>query len=260
MKFNATKKTKLGYSLISLLAIITLSLFFSIDSIPQDIKYHLFADSQRYFNLPNTFNVISNIPFFLVGIFALWQLTTHDKNKLNIVVENYPAYFILFLGTMLIGIGSGYYHLNPNNNSLVWDRLPMTLSFMALYSIIIGEFISIKLGRILLLPLLFLGLASVLYWWYTETQGIGDLRFYAVVQFFPMLTIPIMLLCFSCSTIKPSRYWFLILCYFMAKLFEFYDQQIYDFLTIISGHSIKHLLPALGLCVLAKSYIKNASD
>ena len=41
----------------------------------------------------------------------------------------------------------------------------------------------------LLGPLLLAGLGSVVYWHWTELRGVGDLRPYAAVQFFPILTI-----------------------------------------------------------------------
>ena len=113
------------------------------------------------------------------------------KQPLNILSNNKHSYLFLFLGSILVGLGSGYYHISPNNETLVWDRIPMTVAFMALYSIIISEFVSVKAGRLLLFPLIIIGVCSVIYWQFTEVSGAGDLRFYAVVQFFPILTIPI---------------------------------------------------------------------
>ncbi len=49
-----------------------------------------------------------------------------------------------------MGVGSGYYHLSPSNATLVWDRIPMSIAIMALLSIVIGEYMSIRLGAILL--------------------------------------------------------------------------------------------------------------
>ena len=46
---------------------------------------------------------------------------------------------MLFLGIALTGFGSSYYHWDPNDRTLFWDRLPMALSFMAILAIVIGE-------------------------------------------------------------------------------------------------------------------------
>ena len=36
---------------------------------------------------------------------------------------------MFFLGLFLTGFGSGYYHWEPTNDTLVLDRLPMTILF-----------------------------------------------------------------------------------------------------------------------------------
>ena len=61
-------------------------------------------------------------------------------------------YLVFFLGVALTGLGSGYYHLAPDNETLFWDRLPMTIAFMSLISAQIVDRISIRAGLALLLP------------------------------------------------------------------------------------------------------------
>ncbi|MBT3812899.1 MAG: hypothetical protein HOE45_04700 [Gammaproteobacteria bacterium] len=39
---------------------------------------------------------------------------------------------------ILVAAGSSYYHWNPNNQTLVWDRLPMTICFMSLFVALLG--------------------------------------------------------------------------------------------------------------------------
>ena len=156
-----------------------------------------------------------------------------------------------FMGLVLIGLGSGYYHLNPSNSTLVGDRMAITITFMSFLVLIIGESISTKTASRLLFPLIFLGLASVIYWNITENLGIGDLRFYALVQFLPMLLIPLMLLFYgSCLSVR--RWIFtIIMVYGIAKIAEFYDQQIYDLIGF-SGHGLKHIIAAFGAFLFLK--------
>ena len=175
-------------------------------------------------------------------------------NDLIILDEIKSAYILLFLGVVLVSFGSGYYHLRPNNLTLVWDRIPMTIAFMALFSIIICEFISIRVGKALLIPLVLAGIASVTYWHYTEIRGQGDLRFYGIVQFMPVLVIPLILIGFRARFSNVAAYWGLILAYIAAKLFEHFDDQVFYLLGYISGHSIKHIVAALGLYILLTSY------
>lgn len=244
-------KEKIGTSLILFSAIIVFTLLFLMAPISQDPAYHHFSDTAALLAIPNLLNVISNLPFLLVGILGLTQLS---RSNLYITNSNKYAYITLFLGALLVSFGSSYYHLMPNNQTLLWDRLPMTIAFMALFSLILSEFISEKLGRYSLLPLLILGLSSVAYWYLTELDGQGDLRFYAAIQFFPLLAISIILLCFKSCYTKVSAYWWLLMTYLSAKLFEHFDVLIHNSLIVISGHSIKHIAAALGLYILYKAF------
>jgi Ceramidase len=108
--------------------------------IAQDAGYHQFADQRTLLGIPNFWNVISNFPFVVVGAVGLWQFG-RDR-----------ASFVLFLGIFLTGFGSAYYHWNPNNDALFWDRLPMALTFMAILAVAVEERVSAKTGAILLWP------------------------------------------------------------------------------------------------------------
>ena len=189
----------------------------------------------------NALNVLSNLPFVVVGAWGLVFVLRHKA----FVGELSTAYAAFFLGIFLTGFGSGYYHLAPANGTLVWDRLPMTIGFAGLFSVVIGEFVSRRLARRLLLPLLVVGAGSVAYWTITEGRGAGDLRPYAVAQFLPMLLTPF-ILAFRGRGLRTARYfWAVILFYVLAKIAEFYDAEVFSTLRIISGHSLKHLLAAL---------------
>ena len=247
-------KEKLGYSLIILTALLALGAILTQGPIPQDVSYHLFVDTRKIWSIPNFWNVMTSIAFAIVGLLGLYKLRTPGKP--GILDETGTAYTLLFFGTFLVSFGSVYYHLTPDNQTLAWDRLPMTIAFMALFSIIISEFISLRSGRALLLPLILAGILSVVYWHFSEIRGAGDLRFYALVQFYPMLAIPIMLVCFRSRCTHVQAYWWLLLAYVVAKLFEHFDAEVYDLLGFISGHSLKHLTAALGMYVLLVFYQK----
>ena len=249
-----TTRERIGYALIILTAALTAGGILSLGPIPQDVRYHLFVDTREIWSVPNFWNVVTNVPFAIVGLLGLYKLRT--PVKLGILDETGTAYTLLFFGTFLVSFGSSYYHLAPDNQTLVWDRLPMTIAFMALFSIIISEFISLRSGKALLLPLILAGILSVLYWHLSEIRGAGDLRFYALVQFYPMLAIPIMMICFRSSCTHVYAYWWLLLAYIVAKLFEHFDAEVFDVLGFISGHSLKHLTAALGMYVLLVFYQK----
>ena len=252
----STNKEKIGFTLIVLITLMSLLAVFFQDPIAQDTNYHNFRDSKEIFSIQNFWNVLSNLPFLIVGILGLYKVLVTDT--LKIIGDIKIAYSLLFFGVTLIALGSAYYHLWPNNQTLVWDRLPMTIAFMSLFSIIISEFISTRAGKALLLPLIIVGISSVIYWHLSEIQGAGDLRFYALVQFYPMLIIPLILICFNSRCSKAKAYWLLLVAYVVAKALEHFDDEVYNTLGFISGHSIKHIVAALGLYILYISYLRRS--
>jgi hypothetical protein len=252
MSLNRNKKVGLWLvMLITLGAVIGL---LNHGPIPQSLSYHNFADKSVIWGISNFFDVLSNLPFVLVGLLGLYK--TSKNSSINIISENRLSYQVFFIGVALVGMGSGYYHLSPNNTTLVWDRLPMTIAFMALCSIIIGEFTSSRLSSILLVPLVLFGILSVLYWHWTEAAGHGDLRPYVLVQFLPMLTIPVILLCFNSVFNRVSGYWLLLSAYVIAKLFEHFDREILGATDFFSGHSLKHIAAAVGIYILLLSFVR----
>jgi hypothetical protein len=121
----------------------------------------------------------------------------------------------------------------------------MTIGFMSLVAIVICEYFSPQVGKNLTIPLLLLGVASVAYWAYTEGRGVGDLRPYAIVQFLPMLLIPMTITLYRTRSDLGKYVWWMIGFYVAAKVFEQLDVQLYSIGEILSGHSVKHLLASL---------------
>jgi hypothetical protein len=216
--------------------------------IPQDPAYHNFADKRALFGITNFWNVLSNLPFMLIGMLGLTRY--FQKN----ISAPSTAYILFCTGAFFVAFGSSYYHFNPEPLTLVWDRLPMTIAFMAFFSMVLQDRVSEKLGKRILWPLVFAGFSSVGYWYWTELQGAGDLRAYALVQFLPMILIPLILLLYPGKRLKTVWLWMTILAYSLAKITEHLDLVLYNHLTYISGHSIKHLLGSLSiLCVIFAS-------
>ena len=212
------------------------------DPVPQDPLYHVFADQRPMAGIPNFLNVMSNLPFLLIGILG-WR--TIATNEASVTAATRLAWMIFFFGIALTAFGSGYFHLQPDNYTLVWDRLPMTISFMSLVSIIVSEYFAPRLGRQILIPLLLLGAASVAWWAYTESQGAGDLRPYAIVQFLPMLLIPLIIILYNARSDLGRYVWWMIGFYVAAKVAEQLDDNLFALGGAVSGHSLKHLLASL---------------
>jgi ceramidase len=210
------------------------------DPIPQDPRYHDFADARTLIGIRNFANVVSNVPFLVVGMLGLILCVRSAKRRAA------RAWITFFAGVALVCFGSGYYHATPSNTSLVWDRLPMTLAFMGLFVAVVGEHVGASVERYLLAPTLLAGFASIAWWNYTD-----DLRWYVGVQFVPLLLIATVLLLFDPPYTHRRYVWYGLGMYLLAKVAEFYDAEIFERTArIVSGHSLKHLFAAAStLCI-----------
>lgn len=247
-----TAKFNIKQVILLLITIAVIAAAFMHAPVPQDPRFHDFADQRTIMDVPNFWNVASNIPFLVVGMAGIWWFASCGRYS-GFLTANC---LLFFMGILLTGIGSAYYHHAPSNQTLVWDRLPMTISFMAFFSIIIGVYISRRAAAAMLWPLVLTGLLSVAYWHFTENKGHGDLRLYFLVQFLPMLLIPLILLLYRRKG-EPGLYlWLVILAYAVAKVLEAADYSIFGMGQVISGHTLKHffsaLAPALFLWALMK--------
>lgn len=217
---------------------------------PQDLTYHLFADHRIVLGIPNALNVLSNLAFSAAGLAGVRLLLLGDV-EFRDARERWP-WLVFFAGVALTSVGSAWYHLAPSNESLVWDRLPMAVGFMGLFAAVITERIDPRAGIRLLGPMVMLGVAGVIYWFVTERAGVGDLRPYFLVQFYPLVAIPLVLLLFPRVYSLSSA--FLGACgfYLLAKVAEVEDGRILQLGGLVSGHTVKHLLAAIGIGTLVR--------
>jgi predicted membrane channel-forming protein YqfA (hemolysin III family) len=222
---------------------------FLVPRIPQDPKYHLFADTRAIGGIPNFFDVVSNLPFLLAGVWGLVQVFRRKPAAAFREKSEQWPYLVFFLGFMLTCFGSVYYHWAPSNETLVWDRMAMAIVCMGILAATLNDRIGRRAGTFWLGPLLLFGICSVVYWHFTELNGSGDLRPYALVQFFTLGALPLLALLF------PARYthsgWLLAggVAYVIAKGFEVLDRPIFS-LFGISGHTLKHLAASIAaLCI-----------
>ncbi len=203
-------------------AVVTAAFFLFTPPIVQDQSYHAFADGRTIWGIPNFWNVVSNLPFAIVGLLGLWNLRG-------------AADRVLFAGVLLISIGSSYYHLAPSDSRLAWDRLPMTVVFMSILTCVLtGENNSRIRTRVLAMLVAF-GIASVVWWRWT-----GDLRPYVLVQFGSLLLLVAALRFVRGGGLLAP----VVVFYALAKAAEFWDYDIFA-AAPLSGHTAKHVLSGL---------------
>jgi len=228
----------------ALIAVFAVYLF---PAIPQNDAYHDFADTRAFFGVPNFLNVASNVFFLFVGLTGICCVLCRTTVRRSFVDPRERwLYCAFFMGVTLTAFGSSWYHLHPNDRTLVWDRVPMAIGFMALLAAMIAERIDVTVGVRLLLPLVAIGVSSVVYWEFTQMRGHGDLRPYALVQFGGLLVTALLILLFPARYSRTADLGIALGLYALAKAFEAIDKPVYRITgRVVSGHTIKHLVAAL---------------
>lgn len=236
-----------------LLAIGLTVLAWWLPPIAQPLAYHDFADRRACWGVPYCLDTVSNALFVLAGGIGLGYLhPTRGRAVFRDRREAWP-YRLFFLAAILLGFGSGYYHLDPDNDRLLWDRLAMMLAFMAWLDAIVCERVSLRFGWFLLPVLIAAGLGSAWYWGWSEAQGMGDLRPYLLMQVYPMLMIPLLLRLFPPAYSGDRSILFVIGLYLLALLCDLGDRTIFALTGgLVSGHTAKHVVAALAVYWVAR--------
>jgi hypothetical protein len=218
---------------------------FLVPRIPQDPAYHAFADRRAMFGVPNFLDVVSNAPFAVVG--ALGVLLAF-RERTGAITERWEraAFATFFASIALTAAGSVWYHLAPDNASLIWDRLPIAVSLASLFAAVLGERAGMTAGRLLFAPLVIAAAASVVWWRQTELSGAGDLRFYGAAQIVLYLGIAALMLLFPPRYTGAGYLWAGWIAYALAKVFELLDAAIFALGGAVSGHTLKHLAAGFG--------------
>ncbi len=235
---------------------VVIVILFRASPISQDKSYHQFSDTRALFGVPHFANIASN---FLLIILAIWGIAFLFFSKP--LFFHYPkernVWMIFFGGSIFAGLGSMFYHWNPSNISLAVDRLFLSIVFMTFFSLMIIERIDFRVGLRLFPWLILAGVSSVLYWIFTESLSQGDLRPYIIIQFFPLLAIPLILLFFPASYRGQKWLWASLASYVVGKVFELTDRKTLEFFQgQLSGHTLKHFFLGVSLFFII-IYLKN---
>ncbi len=213
---------------------------------PQPLAYHRFADARAWLDVPNFLDVVSNLAFLMVAALGLAVVLRPSPSAFITQVERLP-YALFFLALGATSFGSTWYHLAPDNASLFWDRLPMSVCFAALLAAVIAERYSVQAGIRLLAPLVATGAATVFYWRWSEAAGVGNLLPYFAFQVYAILAILLLMRLFPPRYTCSADLFKAVALYGAALAAELLDRHIYALGQVVSGHTLKHLLAALAV-------------
>jgi len=207
--------------------------------IGQPPGYHDFADQKIVFGIPHFADVVSNLGFALVALWGWLRLAQASRHP--DIRSGWAGYSVFLIGLFLTALGSSWYHLAPDNASLVWDRLPIALACGGLLAGVRGD-VQHKHSRELTAWLSLVAVLSVGWWHFTELSGQGDLRPYLLLQGLPILLIPLWQWIYRMSGADRLAFGAALALYVVAKLAELNDHEIAVVLGAASGHTLKHLL------------------
>lgn len=163
----------------------------------------------------------------------------------------------LFLVSLLLtAFGSGFYHLAPDNASLMWDRLPIALACAGLLAAVRTETVPGADGKKTTAWLALFAVASVGWWYFTDRQGADDLRPYLFMQGLPLVLIPMWQAIYHAPRADRLASGAALLLYVVAKFAELHDYELFAALGVMSGHTLKHLLATATAGVLVDRVIQ----
>ena len=208
--------------------------------IPQLPNYHDFADQSTFLGIPHACDVLSNAGFAVLAVWGLWSL--HRPAATSVLAnEGKVGYQLFLLALLLTAFGSTYYHLAPDNARLVWDRLPIALACAGLLAGVRGEALR-REATVATITLSGVAVASVAWWSITEQAGHGDLRPYLLLQFAPMILVPLWQWIGKSPVASRKAFGGALILYAAAKWAELHDHQIAALTAPLTGHTLKHLL------------------
>lgn len=216
----------------------------TLGPLPQDPAYHLLADTRTLRGVvPRAGDILTNLAILAAGLFGIAL-----RSRMNVAQEARTAVDVLIAASILTAFGSAYYHLAPENATLIWDRMGIAVVLTSLLVIVMADRVHPRFAREALWPFTGLGVASVALWGVSEAMGREDLLLYLFVRIGAGAAIVFLLI------LRPPRHtgtvWLVaaMLCEVAMAIFERLDHQVFALTGgFASGHNVKHVLAGIAL-------------
>lgn len=210
--------------------------------------YFKFADQRAWLGIPNFGDVASNFAFAFVGIHGLLRVRKWRKADPHSAILPYAA--LLSVAMILVALGSGYFHWFRTRESLVWDRMAMTLIFASLLTMLIRDRHPFNGPKYLYAVLAMIGIITA---WGVH-YGFKDVRPYAILQAGAIVMIVTLALDYQGRQLPRSSLIWLLVLYGVAKILESNDTAIFQALHQVSGHTLKHVVAALAILMFVHGW------
>lgn len=259
-KFSEKHHARLPWLPLAVLLVAGLAMAGLVSLFPQNAVYYDFADRRLWLGIPNFGDVTSNIFLLAAGLAGLRTLARHrvgfqEAGRGRAFAEALERWLwgVFFLAVALTALGSAYFHWAPDALGLFWDRLPLSALVMLIPAILIAERIPVsRAGAGALAVFIAAGPASVVGWIVLEGIGAGDLRWYVLTQGVGLVMSVALLVHLPARFTGTGHYVVAMGLYVLARIFEIFDQAIFDIGQWVSGHTLKHLAVSLAVLALAR--------
>lgn len=220
--------------------------------VPQAARYHDFADQRVMAGLHNAMDVLSNLPFLIIGLLGYWLAVWRAPG----VVKASGARLwltLVFGGLVATAIGSGYYHLAPSDWRVFWDRMGMVPVFAGVLGLAVQSLMPQR-AAVIATAMVLLG-GPVALWVWLQT---GQLLPWALLQGGGMLLLGVLAVWqWRKPVAAPHIQWPLaavVAWYVLAKLLELGDATIWAASAqMVAGHGLKHIAAAMALVPLLQT-------
>ena len=216
--------------------------------ISQPAAYHEFADQRMLWGVARGADVWSNLGFALVGLWGLIRLTPQRHRPE--LAPGWPGYALFLLALVATAAGSAFYHWQPDNFRLIWDRLPIALACAGLLAAVRRETHRLDGGWTEAAVWAMAAVASVAWWYVTGLAGQDDLRPYLLLQCLPLMLVPLWQKAYRAPVADRRAFLWAIGCYVLAKAAELSDHVLFANVHFISGHTLKHLFATLAAALI----------
>ncbi len=198
--------------------------------------FHRYADDRALLGVPNAGDVVSNLPFVVVGLAGL-ALVRRAHGLPRALVA------LFFVSVAGIGLGSAAYHAAPGDVTLALDWMPIVLTLAFLVSLLLADRVDRRTGTLAAVVLPAIAIGAVLWWWGGGGTAGGDMRWYAGLQLSMVVAVPVIVAMYPRGRLA-ARYLLLgVACFVLARLTNAADASLLA-TTGVSGHSLKHVVAA----------------
>jgi hypothetical protein len=205
---------------------------------PIDAHRHAYADTRSWLRVPNTANVLVNLPLFWLAVWG-WCATRTSAwpRALRMPWQGFH------LWVMAAALAAAMYHAAPSDALLVASRTCQACAFMLLALGLLAERVDARFGSgaVCVSTAVGVALTGLAIAHAGQQHGSVDLRPLVFLESIPMLLIPTAVLRVPSAQTRSSDWLIALALYAVSKLLALADAPIFNATGWVSGHTLMHL-------------------